>query len=84
VPALTFFHAFPDFWGFKDRHKRLAPLFPTERVDWQSRMTAIESAKFTSSERFSNLVQKIGREAASEQIMERAIVDEIPPHQVLR
>jgi hypothetical protein len=83
VPALTFFHAFPDFWGFKERHQRLAPLFPTERVDWQSRMTAIDSARFTSSERFSNLVQKMGREAASEQIMEGAIANDIPPHQVL-
>ncbi|MCY2994701.1 MAG: hypothetical protein NTY19_43590 [Planctomycetota bacterium] len=83
VPALTFFHAFPDFFGFKERHRRVAPLFPTGRSDWQARMTAIDSARFTNGQQFSNLAAKMGREAASEEIMERAKADNVAPHEVL-
>lgn len=83
IPSLTYFHIFPDFWGFKQRHLRQDPLFPTGRRNWQASMTAIESAKFRESTEFNNLVTKSSLEEVSLSIMEKAEKQNIPPHKVI-
>ncbi|MFC1571871.1 hypothetical protein ACFL31_04920 [Candidatus Margulisiibacteriota bacterium] len=83
IPCLTFFWMFPDFWGFRQRHLRQEPLFPTDRTDWQAEMTAMDSARFTSSQSFLRLVSQLGRENAVRQIMNGAIEKDLPPHRVL-
>ena len=52
VPVLRYFRAFPDYWGFAERHRRVEPLFPTGQPGWQAAMTAVDSARFTVSKEF--------------------------------
>lgn len=82
VPALRFFHCFPDFWGFTERHQRIEPLFPTGQLGWQASMTAIDSARFTASEPFRDACSRRGIEEVSLEIMARAEEQNIPPHRV--
>jgi len=82
LPALNFFHAFPDFWGFRQRHERSDPLFPTGRCDWQVSMTSIESSRFCSSPAFNELVASSSREDAALEVMNKAIEEGVPPHMV--
>ena len=80
IPILRYFHAFPDFWGFTERHLRFDPLIPTGRCDWQASMTTIESARITESEYFQSLCSKSLREQVSLEIMEEVIESGIAPH----
>ena len=82
LPVLRYIQAFPDYCGFRERHIRHEPLFPTGRPDWQSAMTALESARFTRSQGFSELCARSSRECASQQVMERAMLEGVAPHRV--
>lgn len=82
VPVLRFFNAFPDYWGFTERHRRIEPLFPTGRLGWQASMTAIESARFTDSKAFRDVCTRRGIEGVAADIMARADEQKIPPHHV--
>ena len=82
VPVLRFMHVFPDYWGFTDRHRRTAALYPDDRPGWQARMTALDSARFTASPLFQATCRRLGREAASLEIMSRAAEAGVAPHDV--
>jgi hypothetical protein len=82
VPVLRFFHAFPDYWGFTERHRRIEPLFPTGQLGWQASMTAIDSARFTASKPFRDACARRAIEDIATDIMARAEEQQIPPHQV--
>jgi hypothetical protein len=82
LPVLRYMQAFPDFWGFRERHLRNEPLFPTGRHDWQSAMTSLESARFTRSRGFIRLFERSSRECASELVIEYAMRHGVAPHKV--
>lgn len=82
VPVLRFFHAFPDYWGFTERHRRIEPLFPTGALGWLARMTAIDSARFTASPLFKRACARRAVEDVASEIMARAERALIPPHHV--
>jgi hypothetical protein len=82
VPVLRFFHAFPDYWGFTERHRRIEPLFPTDKLGWHASMTAIDSARFTDSGLFRAACNKRGIEDVALDVMIRAAEEKVAPHQV--
>ena len=82
VPVLRFFHAFPDYWGFTERHRRIEPLFPTGQLAWQASMTAVDSARFTDSKAFRDVCTRRAIEDIALEIMARADEQKIPPHHV--
>ena len=82
VPVLRFFHVFPDYWGFTERHRRIEPLFPTGQLGWQASMTAIDSARLTASKSFRNSSARRAIEDIASDIMARAEERKIPPHHV--
>jgi hypothetical protein len=83
TPALTYVHMFPSFWGFRQRHTRFGNLSPTNRCDWMSSMTAIESALFTQSTGFQAAQAAIPKEELSSLLVNTAIEKQLPPHLTL-
>lgn len=80
IPILRHFYAFPDYWGFKKRHLRNEPLFPTNRRSWKVAMTSLESAKAMRSNYISASSSNQTRKKKCFEIMNEAIETNTAPH----
>ena len=83
VTVLLFSHVFPSFWGFRRRHSRNGTLWPTGRQDWMVSMSSRESVLHMKTTRFQEDVARKGIEQCSNEIMQKSIESDIPPHVVL-